>query len=239
MTFRELVNSVLLRLREDTIESDWSGSYLTSSTLTQYQKLICELVNDSKKNVESYHDWNALRETFNVKLRNGNMQYTLGDATRGAGTSFKILDVRNKATGQQMEQVNNDWLNDKMFPTANVETGAPRYYALNGISQAATGREPDANIDFYPVPTTTEAGQTIAVNIVGAQKELTEASQILRVPSQPVILGAWARAIAERGEDGGTQYSAVAAEARDVLNQAVQLDAGNFEYERDWYYVTR
>ena len=44
---------------------------------------------------------------------------------------------------------------------------------------------------------------------------------------------------AERGEDGGTQYSAVAAEARDVLNQAVQLDAGNFEYERDWYYVTR
>ena len=237
MTFRELVNSVLLRLREDTIESDWSGSYLTSSTLTPYQKLVCELVNDSKKNVESYHDWNALRETFNLVLRKGNMQYTLGDALRGAGTSFRILDVINKDTGQTLEQVNNSWLNQEVFP--EIDEGEPRYYALNGISQAGVGREPDANIDFYPVPTTTEAGQTIAVNIVGAQKELTEASQILRVPSQPVILGAWARAIAERGEDGGTQYSAVAAEARDVLNQTVQLDAGNFEYERDWYYVTR
>ena len=237
MTFRELVNSVLLRLREDTIDSDWSGDYTDSVSLTSYQKLICELVNDSKKNVESYHDWNALRETFNLKLKNGNMQYTLGDATRGAGVSFKILDVRNKTTGQQLEQVNNDWLNDRMFPTSKVANGAPTKYALNGISQAGVGREPDANIDFYPVPTSAEAGQYIAVNIVGAQKELSQGADILRVPAQPVILGAWARAISERGEDGGTLSSAVAGEARDALNMAVQLDAGNFEYERDWVVV--
>ena len=46
-----------------------------------------------------------------------------------------------------------------------------------------------------------------------------------------------ARAIAERGEDGGSISSAVAAEARDSLNLAVQLDAGNMEYERDWKVV--
>jgi len=237
MTFRELVNSVLLRLREDTIDSDWSGDYTDSVSLTSYQKLICELVNDSKKNVESYHDWNALRETFNVKLKTGNMQYTLGDATRGAGTSFKILDVRNKSTGQQLEQANNEWLNEKMFPISKVASGEPTHYALNGISQAGVGREPDANVDFYPIPSATQNNQIIAVNIVGAQKELSEGSDILRVPSQPVILGAWARAISERGEDGGTLSSAVAGEARDALNMAVQLDAGNFEYERDWTVV--
>ena len=44
-------------------------------------------------------------------------------------------------------------------------------------------------------------------------------------------------AIAERGEDGGSISSAVAAEARDSLNMAVQLDAGNMEYERDWVVV--
>ena len=87
---------------------------------------------------------------------------------------------------------------------------------------------------YYPVP---DSVQTISVNIVGAQKELKTASQVLRVPSQPVILGAWARAIAERGEDGGSISSAVAAEARDSLNIAVQLDAGNMEYERDWVVV--
>ena len=225
-----------MRLREDTISSDWSGD-INDSALSPYHKLIGELVNDAKKNVESYHDWNALRETFNVRLRDGNMQYTLGDALRGSGVSFKVLDVRNKSTGTQLEQVHNEWINDRMFPTSRVATGEPTKYAFNGISQAAVGREPDFNIDFYPVPDSSANNQIVAVNIVGAQKELKEASQVLRVPSQPVILGAWARAIAERGEDGGTQYSAIAAEARDSLLQAVQLDAGNFEYERDWYVV--
>jgi len=231
MTYREIINSVLRRLREDTIASDWSGD-INDSTLTPYQKLIGELVNDSKKNVESYHDWNALRETFNIRTKSGNMQYTLGDALRGAGVSFVVLDVINQNTGTVLEQRPNDWINEQVFPLAQASSGEPTYYAFNGISQAGTDREPDFNIDFYPVPT---SEQIISVNIVGAQKDLKEASQVLRVPSQPVVLGAWARAIAERGEDGGTQYSAVAGEARDVLLQAVQIDASNFEYERDWY----
>jgi|TARA_R110000744_G_scaffold236253_1_gene353849 hypothetical protein len=231
MTYREIINSVLRRLREDTIDSDWSGD-IYDSTLTPYQKLIGELVNDSKKGVESYHSWNSLRETFNIKTKNGNMQYTLGDALRGAGVSFVVLDVINQTTGTVLEQVPNDWMNEQVFPLVDAQSGEPTSYAFNGISQAGVSREPDFNIDFYPIPNST---QIISVNIEGAQKDLSTASQVLRVPSQPVILGAWARAVAERGEDGGTQYSAVAAEARDVLLQAIQIDAGNFEYERDWY----
>ena len=234
MTYREIINSVLRRLREDTIDSDWSGNLYDSVTISDYQKLIGELVNDSKKNVESYHDWNALRESFNVKTQSGNMQYTLGDALRGAGVSFKVLDVICQDTGQVLSQVTNDWINEQVFPLAQASSGLPTYYAFNGISQAGVDREPDFNIDFYPVP---NSEQTISVNIVGAQKELTTAAQVLRVPSQPVILGAWARAIGERGEDGGSISSAVAAEARDSLNMAIQLDAGNMEYERDWVRV--
>jgi hypothetical protein len=232
MTYREIINSVLRRLREDTIDSDWSGDLYDSTTVTDYQKLIGELVNDSKKQVESYHDWQALRETFNIKTKAGNMQYTLGDATRGAGISFKVLDVICQETGTILKQVGNDWLNKQVFPLANIQSGEPTKYALNGISVAATNREPDFNIDLYPVPNSV---QTISFNIVGAQKELKEADQVLRTPSQPTILGAWSKAIAERGEDGGTISSGVAAEARDALNMAVQLDSSNMEYERDWY----
>jgi len=72
------------------------------------------------------------------------------------------------------------------------------------------------------------------VNVVKEQSPLKKATDVLKVPYQPVILGAWARAIAERGEDGGTQSSIVAEEAFNSLNQAIMLDAGNFEYERDW-----
>ena len=57
----------------------------------------------------------------------------------------------------------------------------------------------------------------------------------LKIPTQPVLLAAWARAIAERGEDGGTQSSVMAQEAKDALNQAIIIDSGNTQYEQDWY----
>jgi hypothetical protein len=57
----------------------------------------------------------------------------------------------------------------------------------------------------------------------------------MKVPTQPVILGAWARAIAERGEDGGTQTSVVAAEFSESINQAIMLDSGNTQFESDWF----
>jgi len=232
MTYREIINSVLRRLREDTIDSDWSGNLYDSTTVTDYQKLIGELVNDSKKNVESAHDWQALRESFNIETMDGNMQYTLGDATRGAGVSFKVLDVINQTTGTVLQQANNNWLNEQVFPLSSALSGEPLHYALNGVSQAGANREPDFNIDLYPVP---DAVHTISVNIVGAQTELKEADQVLRVPSQPVILGAWAAAIAERGEDGGTMANAATVQMTESLRTAVQLDAGYMEYERDWY----
>lgn len=232
MTYREAINSVLRRLREDTIASDWSGNLYDSNTVTDYQKLIGELVNDAKRNVESYHSWNALRQTFNVKTVDGLMQYTLGDDDEGSGASFTVLDVINQTTGTVLSQVTNDWLNQQVFPSTDIKSGEPLYYAFNGVSQAGEGREPDFNIDFYPVP---DATNIISVNIVGASEDLVKATDQLVIPSQPVVLGTWARAIAERGEDGGSVSSVVAAEARDSLNTAVQLDAGNMEYERDWY----
>ena len=234
MNYRELINEVLIRLREPTIATDWSGDINNSNVLSDYQKVIGSLVNDSKRYVESTHDWNPLRETFNVTLVDGVMQYLLGDTSSGVGLSFNILDVRNKNTGQQLDQVNNDWLNDKMFPTSQVQRGEPIKYALNGSGQASASREPDAQIDFYPVPDSSVDSHVVAINVVKPQDNIKLAADIIKVPTRPVILGAWARAISERGEDGGTQSSLVAAEAIEALNMAIQLDAGNFEYERDW-----
>ena len=57
----------------------------------------------------------------------------------------------------------------------------------------------------------------------------------MKVPTKPVVLGAWARAIAERGEDGGTQSSIAAEESSQALKQAIMLDSGNTQYESDWY----
>ena len=47
MTFREFINEVLIRLREDTISVDWEGDIRSSDGVTDYQRLVGSLVNDA------------------------------------------------------------------------------------------------------------------------------------------------------------------------------------------------
>ena len=223
MTYKELINEVLVRLREETVDSDWSGAINDSSTINDYQKVIGSLVNDSKRSIESYHDWLVLRETVNVSTVASTKNYNLS-----SGQEFKVLDVVNNSTGNQLAQVTRTYLNSIMYPTD--PTGEPNYYGFNGSDTSN-----NLKVDLSPIPT---EAQTISFDIVKYQDTLTSATTVVKIPSQPIILGAYARAIAERGEDGGTQSSIAAQEAASSLAQAVMMDSGNAKYENDWYVET-
>jgi len=220
MTYRELINEVLIRLREDTILTDWSGNINDSSTVSDYQKVIGSMVNDSKRSVENYHDWLVLRETVDISTVAGTKNYNLS-----SGQEFKIVDAINNTTGTQLCQVSRSYLNSVKYPTD--PTGEPHYYGFNGADSSN-----NLKVDLSPVPINAE---TISFDIIKAQDELTLAATTIKVPAKPVVRGAWARAIAERGEDGGTQSSIAAEEANQALKQAIMLDSGNTQYETDWY----
>jgi hypothetical protein len=220
MTFRELINEVLIRLREDTISSDWSGAINNSSTVSDYHKVIGGLVNDAKRSIESYHDWLVLRETVDISSVNGTKNYNLS-----SGQEFKIVDAINNTTGTQLVQVSRAYLNSIKYPTD--PTGEPLYYGFNGADASN-----NLKVDLSPVPINAE---TISFDIIKAQDELSSAATVIKIPSKPVVLSAWARAISERGEDGGTQSSLMAQEANQALKQAIMLDSGNTQYESDWY----
>ena len=220
MTYRELINEVLIRLREDTILTDWSGNINDSTTVSEYQKVVGAMINDSKRAIENYHDWLVLRETVNISTVNGTKNYSLS-----SGQEFKVVDVINNTTGTQLVQVSRSYLNRQKYPTD--PTGEPLYYGFNGADASN-----NLKIDLSPIP---DASETISFDIVKAQDELKTAATVLKVPTKPVILAAWARAIAERGEDGGTQSSIAAEEAGEALKQAIILDSGNTQYENDWY----
>ena len=220
MTYRELINEVLIRLREDTISSDWSGDINDSTTISNYHKVIGGLVNDAKQSVENYHDWLVLRETVDISTVAGTKNYNLS-----SGQEFKIVDAINNTTGTQLVQVSRSYLNSVKYPTD--PTGEPHYYGFNGSDSSN-----NLKVDLSPVPINAE---TISFDIIKAQDELTLAATALKVPSKPVVLGAWARAISERGEDGGTQTDLMAQEANQALKQAIMLDSGNTQYESDWY----
>jgi len=220
MTFRGLINEVLIRLREDTISSDWSGAINDSTTVSDYQKVIGSLINDSKKFIENYHDWLVLRETVDISTVNGTKNYNLS-----SGQEIKILDAINNTTGTQLVQVSRSYLNKQKYPTD--PTGEPLYYGFNGADSSN-----NLKVDLSPVPINAE---TISFDIVKPQDELTLAATVLKIPTKPVVLGAWARAISERGEDGGTLSSSAAEETMQILKQAIMLDSGNTQFESDWY----
>jgi len=220
MTFREAVNQVLIRLREETISADWSGDINDSNTIDDYQKVVASLVNDSKRSVEGYHDWLVLRETVDIATVSGTKNYSLS-----SGQEVKIVDVINNSTGANLVQVTRHYMNSVRYPTD--PTGEPLYYNFNGADSSN-----NLKVDLSPVPTSV---QTLSFDIIKYQDELTTATTVLKVPSKPVVLGAWARAISERGEDGGTQSSLAAQEANESLKQAIMLDSGNAQYESDWY----
>ena len=100
MTFRGLINEILIRLREETIALDWSGDINDATTVTDYQKVIGSLVNDTKRSVESYHDWLVLRQTVDISTVSTTKNYNLN-----SGQEFKVLDVVNNSTGYQLTQV--------------------------------------------------------------------------------------------------------------------------------------
>ena len=220
MTYRELINEVLIRLREETISSDWSGAINDSTVVSDYHKVIGALVNDAKRSIESYHDWMTLRETADIATVDGTKNYSLS-----SGQEFKVIDVVNNATGNQLVQVSKAYLNRTRYPTD--PTGEPHYYGFNGADASN-----NLKIDLSPIP---DSSETISFDIVKFQDELQTSTTVMKVPTKPVVLGAWARAIAERGEDGGTQSSIAAEESSQALKQAIMLDSGNTQYESDWY----
>jgi len=220
MTFREAINEVLIRLREDTISSDWTDDINDSSAVSAYQKVIGALINDSKRSIESYHDWLVLRQTVDISTVASTKNYNLS-----SGQDFKILDVVNNSTGTQLIQVSKAYLNNIKYPTD--PTGEPLYYGFNGADTSN-----NLKVDLSPIPT---AAQTISFDIVKYQDVLTEADTVIKIPTKPLILGAFARAISERGEDGGTQSSIAAQEASNSLSQAIMVDSGNVQFESDWF----
>lgn len=220
MTYREVINEVLIRLRETPIASDWSGSINDSSTVSDYNKVIGALVNDAKRSIESYHDWQILRETVNITTVADTKNYSLN-----SGQEFKILDVINNATGNELLQVSRAYLNRERYPTAS--TGEPHYYGFNGADSSN-----NLKVDLSPTPNKAE---TISFDIVKYQDALTNASTVVKIPTKPLILGAYARALSERGEDGGTQSSIAAQEAASSISQAIMMDAGNTQFESDWF----
>ena len=209
MTYLELVNNILLRLREREVGT---------VNETAYSKLIGQLVNDAMQEVERAWDWSALRTTVSATTSTGGFSYELN----GTGNDFEILNVINDTANDFMEyktahQFDNWDLNQ------TPASGAPKYYSWNGVSN-----DGDTQVDIYPKP---DGAYNIRFNMIKRSPVMTSDTTKIFVPDQPVQMLAYAKAVEERGEDGGQSAQSAYRTAERIISDAIALDSARHPEE--------
>lgn len=209
MTYLQLVNKVLIRLREDEV---------STVNQTAYSKLIGEFVNDALRQVEDAWDWSALRTTLNVNTTADIFNYVLTNSEN----RVKILDVINDTSNFFVTYKDQHWFNNTFLNTTPAK-GSPQYYTFNGVDTNG-----DTQVDIYPIP---NGSYTIRFNVVQRTPELSNDADEVIVPHLPIIHLAVALATRERGESGGNMTPELFASATQMLSDAIALDANKHPEE--------
>ena len=219
MTYLELVNKVLRRLRESE-----AGTVQGVGDVNSYPRLIGDFVNEAKSQVEAAWDWSALRSTLTLTTTPNIFNYELN----GTQNNFKVLDVWNDTSNIEMRYQTGYWFNQE-FLMADPQVGIPAFYNFNGVSV-----DRDTQVDIYPIP---NGVYDIRFNITQRNLALTADADTVVLPTRPIILFATAMAIEERGEDGGQQSINAYGAAQSALADEIALDAARHPEDTIWYSV--
>ena len=211
-TYLEMVNEVLVRLRENEV---------TSVSDNKYSKLVGKFINDTKRQVEDAWNWNALRTYKTFTTSADTTSYSITDI----GTRFKVIDVENTTKNVPVEYVETLTLNN-WYLNPTPQKGVTQYYNFNGVDTNG-----DTKVTVYPIP---DASYTIKVNCIVPSASLTSNADTVNIPTEPLILGAYARALAERGEDGGMASSEAYQLFKSCLADYIAIEANRYPDTIEW-----
>lgn len=213
MTYLNLVNNVLRRLREDTVPSVSNDVYST---------MVGDFVNDAKEMVENAWDWSSLRTRLTINTTADDYTYSL----TGSGSKGKLLGFINDTSNAEIKYQTQKWFDDKFF-VQGTASGSPEYYTYAGVDSNG-----DAQIEVYPKP---DGVYSLKAKLVIRNAVLSSDDDTLAIPTQPVIHLAIALLARERGETGGTSTPEYFAIADKFLSDAVALDAQRHPEETIFY----
>jgi len=212
MTYLELVNDVLIRLREPSV---------TTVTSNDYSTLIGKFVNDAKRQIEDAYAWNVLGTTITVSTVSGTYQYSL----TGAGQKFQVLDVLNVTSNLGMKNIDFVSMNRKQNFSTPV-SGIPYEYSFDGVDSNY-----DTKVLIYPRP---DGVYSIPFSLAVPQATLSNDSTVVLVPDVLVSQNAYARALIERGEDGGFNSSEAFLLYKSMLSDYIALEGTRYPENQEF-----
>ena len=206
MTYLELVNDVLTRLRETNV---------TTVSETSYSALVGKFVNDAKRQIEDSFNWNVLSTTVTITTVANTHAYSM----TGAGQKFQVNDAINSTSFIGLRNISFVDMNRKLnFGTPS--TGIPSEFTFDGVDGSG-----DTKVELFPIP---NGVYTIMFDLAVPQAALSSDATSVKVLDYLVAQSAYARALIERGEDGGTASSEAYALFRGMLSDAIALEGTRY-----------
>jgi hypothetical protein len=215
MTYLELVNDVLVRLRETAV---------STVSETSYSALIGKFVNDAKRQIEDAYAWNVLGTTITLSTTSGTYSYAL----TGAGQKFQVVDVINVTSNVGMKNIDFASMNRKQNFSTPV-SGIPYEYAFDGVDTNY-----DTKVTIYPRP---DGVYSIPFSLTVPQATLSSDATIVAVPDVLVVQNAYARALVERGEDGGLSSSEAYQLYKAMLSDYIALEGTRYPENQEFVAV--
>ena len=203
-TYLDLVNDVLVRMREPQV---------TTVSENTVSALVGKYINDAKRQVSDAYDWDA----FNTPITVSTIANTTGPySITGAGVRFKTMDVINTTSFYEMQPLSHANYDSFYYTTPTPTTGLPMYYSIKGVDTNG-----DIKVNFWPVP---DAVYSIRFSLIVPEADFTTDSSTTLLAKEPIVLGAFARALVERGEDGGLSSSEAYALYKSCMSDLIALE---------------
>ena len=214
MTYLDAINKVLQRLREDTV---------STSDENDYSALIGDFVNETIREIEDAWDWNVLKTTLELTTEDDSFRHIL----TGSNLRSKIYSVYDYTNKRRLEHMMPSEMNRRFMTEQTVQNDKPRYWSHNGVNSSGVPQ-----IDLYPIP---DGAYTLYVHLKIPTDDITDDTEVINLPTKVVVLGAYAKALQERGEDLGTNLQMALRSYELALGDAIALDAAHNVLENDWY----
>jgi hypothetical protein len=212
MTYLQLINNVLIRLRE---------TQVSTNNETSYSTLIGLFVNDAKRQIEDAFSWNVLGTTVTITTTPGTYIYSM----TGAGQKFQVLDALNTTANVGLQNISFVQMNrfQNLVPAIS---GIPEYYSFDGVDTNG-----DTKVALYARP---DNVYNIPFSLIVPQATLTSDSTQVLIPDTLVVQNAYARALVERGEDGGLNSSEAYGLYRSMLSDQIALEGTRYPENQEF-----
>jgi hypothetical protein len=223
VTVKQLLNRVLVNLGEDEVAD------ATTELSRTYDKLILNLLNTIKEEVEDAHNWRALRVTNTVAV----LAAATSTAVAWANDRSRMVRVQNEHFGGEVPLAFD--ITDAANPIRLTEidiaeyiyrnttdpnsssTSYPTYFAIDN----AAGD--DVQLLLWPIPATPRTIQLTMV--VPPDRYVYDAlTDVVAVPAAPIEMGTTWYAMEERGEELGINMLFSEQRYQNVLNAHISRD---------------